>query len=267
MSTVCASAFLIIALRLSICAIHLGFNKQMFKAFIISICMVLVTWFVLFLACNGARIVGITFEVAAIAENVIHGDMHFEMLYYIITLFIATGIISNTIAMSVERMLKENVDSFNDRIAINRKVLASNVIILPIIIFALYIPNHLLLLSNKFLVKEILNSETFVSELIRFLVIVITTVISVPLVSLDIFGFGKKYIKAPNEVKEVNNTNNDKEETSEEVVEEAKEEVVEVVEEEKEEQEAAEEVSKEEVKEEKTEEKSNNKKSKKKNTK
>ena len=229
-----ASIFVMIAISLSICTIHIGFNKQMFKAFLISISMVLVTWFVLFLACNGARVVGVSFEFAAIAENVIHGDMHFEMLYYIISLFIATGVISNTIAMSVERMLKENVDSFADRIEICRKVLASNVMILPIIIFALYIPNHLLLLTNKFLVKEILNSETFVSEMIRFLVITITTVISVPLVSLDIFGFGKKYIKAPEDIKEVNSAKKEevsKEEVTEDVVEEAEEEVVEAKEE------------------------------------
>ena len=178
-----ASVLMMIVLSLSICAIHIGFNKQMLKAFLISIGMVLVAWLVLFIACKGARIVGISFEFAAIAENIIHGDMHFEMLYYIISLFIATGIISNTVAMAVERMLKENVENFTDRIEVSKKILASNIIILSVVIFALYIPNHLLLLSNKFLVKEILNSETFVSELIRFLVIAITTTISIPFAS------------------------------------------------------------------------------------
>ena len=203
-----ASVLMMIVLSLSICAIHIGFNKQMLKAFLISIGMVLVAWLVLFIACKGARIVGISFEFAAIAENIIHGDMHFEMLYYIISLFIATGIISNTVAMAVERMLKENVENFTDRIEVSKKILASNIIILSVVIFALYIPNHLLLLSNKFLVKEILNSETFVSELIRFLVIAITTTISIPFASLNVFGFGNRYIEAPDEIEEINNANN-----------------------------------------------------------
>ena len=203
-----ASVLMMIVLSLSICAIHIGFNKQMLKAFLISIGMVLVAWLVLFIACKGARIVGISFEFAAIAENIIHGDMHFEMLYYIISLFIATGIISNTVAMAVERMLKENVENFTDRIEVSKKILASNIIILSVVIFALYIPNHLLLLSNKFLVKEILNSETFVSELIRFLVIAITTTISIPFASLNVFGFGNRYIEAPDEIEEINSANN-----------------------------------------------------------
>lgn len=212
MGVIWASIFLMVAISLMISILHLGFSKQMLKSFLISLGMVLVTWFVLFIACSAARSAGISFEFAAIAENIINNKIDFTQMYYIITLLIASGVISNTIAMSANRMLKENVDSFKDRIEVSRKALASNLIVLVITAFALYIPNHILLLSNKFLLKEILNSETLVSELIRFLVIVITTTISVPIASLDVFGFGKKFIKAA-DITEVNNTSTSTETT------------------------------------------------------
>ncbi len=193
----------ILCLVFTITVIQLGLTRKSFKAMGISICMTLFAWLLIFFFNYITRTVGVTFEFAAIAENVILRNINFEHLYYIITLIVASAFITNTVAMAVKKIERECSQNYDERIMAAREVLPANIIPFMVASFALYIPNHILLLTNKFGEEEIINSETLVSEIIRALVIGLCITLVIPIVSMNIFGFGKKYLQEPKqEIKE-----------------------------------------------------------------
>lgn len=160
----------------------LGLNKRALKAGLISTGCVLVAWLLLATANYLTRTVGVTFEIAAIAENVIRGNMNFEHLYTLITLIIATATISNVVANAQKKLEESKVKGFNERLEICKPVLNENILISVITLLVTYIPNHLLLLTNKYTPEELWNAEMLVTELVRIFVVVIATAITIPVV-------------------------------------------------------------------------------------
>ena len=187
--------FEVLALIITMSVIHLGVNHNSFKAIVLSCVLTVVAFLILLFGNYITRTVGVTFEFAAIAENVILGNINFEHLYYIISLAISSVFITNTLCMAIKRIEREGAQSYSEKIQLAREVIPHNVIPLMITAVSLYIPNHILLLTNKFSSTEIANAETLISELTRLVATVFCIVIAMPLVSLDCFGFGKKYLK------------------------------------------------------------------------
>ena len=184
----------------AICMAHLGLNANTLKAIGVSAClsafgMILVAGFNYI-----TRTVGTTFEFAAIAENVIMGNINFTALFYIMTLFVCAGVIANTVSMCIKKIDRENADNFNDKVLLCRGYMLSNVVTITLVLFVGYVPNHLLLITNKFTNDEIINSETLVCEFVRLFAIIIPVILSAPIVSLDFLKVGKKYLKEAKEV-------------------------------------------------------------------
>ena len=160
----------------------LGLNKKALKVSLISAGCVLLAWLLLATVTYLTRTVGVTFEIAAIAENVIRGNMNFEHLYTIITLIIATVTVTNVVVNAQKKIDESKVRGFNERLEICKPVLNENVLISVVTLLVTYIPNHLLLLTNKYTPQELWNAEMLVTELLRIFIVVIVTAISIPLV-------------------------------------------------------------------------------------
>jgi len=188
-----------IALIIAISMAHLGLKMDTLKAVaistVLSILMVALAIGLSFVT----RTVGTLFEYAAIAENVILGNIDFSTMFYMSILVIGAGAIADVVAMSINRINRESADIFNDKVKLCRDVIVSHVIMISLVLFIVYVPNHILLLTNKFLEQEIINSETLISEFVRLFAIIIPLIFTAPIVSLDFFKFGKKYL---NEAKE-----------------------------------------------------------------
>lgn len=161
---------------------RLGLTKKAIKAGGISIVLTLVSWLLLTVATYLTRTVGITFEVAAIAENVVLRNMDFSSLYVITTLIIIAVAIVNVVCNALKRIEESNVEGFNERLEICKPVLNENVIMSVVILLATYIPNHLLLLTNKYTPQELWNAELLVVELVRICVLIISVSLAIPAV-------------------------------------------------------------------------------------
>ncbi len=188
-----------LCLIFTINVVHLGISRNSFKSMFISVVISLITWGLISLFNFMTRTVGVSFEFAAIAENIILRNINFVHLYYIITLIISSAFIANATAMAVKRIERESSQTPAERKMVARDVLPANIVPFIVTAFSLYIPNHILLLSNKFATDEIINSETLISEVVRVLVTVIGIILVVPIVSMNVFGIGKKYLKEPDE--------------------------------------------------------------------
>ncbi len=175
---------LIVLLIVLISLSELGINKEALKAIIISTILTLVSALLLVTINYLTRTVGITFEVAAISENVLLGNMNFEHLYIIITLIISSLAVTNVVCKSISQLSKEKVTGFDEGIKACKDILGANVLYIVIALVALYIPNHLLLLTNKYTPTEVWNSEILISELIRLFIIIITMAIAIPTVAI-----------------------------------------------------------------------------------
>ncbi len=201
MSIALAGLLYVLALVVSISFAHLKVSKLAFKSMLVSliaiaICVVLVvfTGFV-------SRTAGTTIETAVVGESIILNEIKFETLYYVITLAIGAGFITNTVCQLVSKIERECAQTFEERLELGKSVILSNITLLSITLLALYIPNHLLLLSNKLSATEISNAEPFVVEILRVVNIAISVILCAPLVSFDKWGFGKKCLPEKNEVK------------------------------------------------------------------
>ncbi len=168
----------------TISLMNFGINKKTVKASIISLIMVAIVALLLSLTSNLTRTVGITFEVAAISENVLLGNMNFESLYVIITLIVASLFITKIVCGALKKISKLNTNDVNEKINSCKELLGTNVILLTGTLLATYIPNHLLLLTNKYTGAEIWNSELLVCELIRLFVIIISMSLTIPMIAL-----------------------------------------------------------------------------------
>ena len=175
---------LIILLIATISLMKLGLNKNALKASLISLITVAIAAILLSLASNLTRTVGITFEAAAISENVLLGNMNFESLYIIITLIVASLFITKIVCGAFEKITTLNTNDINEKISACKDLMGINVILLTGTLFATYIPNHLLLLTNKYTSVEIWNSELLVCELIRLFVIIISMSLAIPMVAM-----------------------------------------------------------------------------------
>lgn len=238
----------ILCLIFTITVIHLGASRKSLRAMGISVALTAVAFALVVLFNYLLRLVGTSFEYAAIAENIILGNISFEQLYIITTLIISAAFISNTVGMSVRKIEREGLNDYSEKVKNARVALPANIIPMAATCLTLYIPNHILLLSNKFSDPEIVNAETFITELVRVIVIALCCALVAPIVSINKLGFGTKYLKEAEAKSEEENNNV----VEEQKVEEEKE-IIEEVEEAKEEK--AEEKVIEEEKEEKVEEK------------
>lgn len=175
-----AGALLIALLIFTISISKLGFNKKAFKASCGASLIVIITGIILGVFSYLTRTVGVTFEAAALSENVIMGNINFETLYMIVTLIIASVAITNVACSCVKKLENTQVTTFNEKLDACKDVLGGNVLLVVISLIALYIPNHLLLLTNKYTDTEILNAEILVTELIRVFTIIIAMSLTVP---------------------------------------------------------------------------------------
>ena len=204
-TSVLISILLIIAISMA----HLGLNGNTIKAIGISAVFALLSVALAAGFSYITRTVGTIFEHAAISENIILGNINFYTLYLMGVLVIASGVVANAVATYINKINRENVDSYNDKIELCKEGILSNIVVVSLVGLTLYIPNQILLLANKFGSLEIMNSETLVSEFIRLFSIIIPTIMAAPVVSLDFFKFGKKYIE------EAKNSDSEKEEIDE----------------------------------------------------
>lgn len=172
-------AFIVLLIATMVIA-KMGFNKKSLVAGVISAVLTLVAWMLIVVADYLTRTVGVTFEVAAIAENVVLGNMNFEHLYIIITLMIAAVTITNVVCQLMKKLEEKNAESVNEKLEVGKEVLNGNILMTVITLLVMYIPNHLLLLTNKYTSREIWNAEILVSELIRIFVVIIVTALAIP---------------------------------------------------------------------------------------
>ena len=229
MGAVGTSLLISLLLIIAISMAHLGLNANTLKSICISIILSLFSVLLAFGMNYITRTVGTTFEYAAMAENVILGNINFESLFYMSILVISAGVLANFISTCINKINRESSDTFNEKTRDCRDILLSHITIVTLVIFITYIPNHILLLTNKFAEQEIMNSETLVSELIRWFAVIIPIIFAVPIISLEFLKIGKKYLNEAQEDDE------EEEKAVEEVKEEVKEEAKEVEEEVKEE--------------------------------
>ena len=202
--TIGTSILVALLLIISISMVHLGLKMDTLKAIAISTVLSALMIALAIGLSFVTRTVGVLFEYAAIAENVILGNIDFSTMFYMSILVIGAGAIADVVAMCINRINRESADIFNDKVRLCRDVIVSHIILISLVLFVVYVPNHILLLTNKFLEQEIINSETLISEFVRFFAIVIPIIFTAPIISLEFFKFGKKYL---NEAKEepVNN--------------------------------------------------------------
>ena len=194
-STIWISIFVAVVLIVALSMAHLGLTKNTLKAIGISACMSGMMMLLVVGMSYITRTVGTLFEYAAIAENVLLGNINFTQVYYMGILVAGAGMIANLVSASIAKIERECADNFNDKVRVCRDILLSNVVNVTLLFLVAYIPNHLLLITNKFTEQEIINSETLISELIRIFAIQIAMILTVPVLSLDTFKFGKKYLK------------------------------------------------------------------------
>lgn len=187
-----------IALILAICFAHLGRNKTAVKAALISVVLSGVSVLLTLIFNYLTRTVGTVFEFAAISENILLGNINFTELFMMIVFLISSGVIANTVCLCVKKIDRESLDSFNDKTDACKAIIIANVITIVIICMGIYIPNHILLITNKFNDVEIINSETLISEFVRMFAIVIPVILASPITALNVFKFGKKYLKSAN---------------------------------------------------------------------
>ena len=184
----------ILCLILTISMAYLGLTKSTLKANGVSIVMTFFAFVLVWFMSLVTRTAGVTFETAAVAENIILHNINFEHLYYIITLSIASAFITNATCSAIRRIERESSEEFEEKIYVCKDVIISNVVLCVVTMIVLYIPNHLLLVNNKFDMTEQLNSETFISEAIRIISIVICIIMTVPCVSVPCLKIGRKYL-------------------------------------------------------------------------
>ena len=185
-----------LAIIFAICIAHLGIRRETIKAIGIATSLCVLLMLVVFGILYVGRMVGVLFEFAAISENAILRNFSFTSLYYISTLLIGAGVVANTVSQCVLKIERENAINFNDRSEACKKVILSNVTMTALILLVLYIPNQLLLLLNKFTDTEVMNSETYICELVRMFAVQIVVILCAPIVSLDNFKFGNKYLNS-----------------------------------------------------------------------
>lgn len=158
----------------------LGINGKAVRAILVSIGMTLLAWVLLAIANYLTRTVGVTFEVAAIAENVLLGNMNFETLFFVTTLMIVAMSITNIVCRVIALNEDHAEETFQEKLNTMKGILPANILLPVMTLMALYIPNQLLLLTNKYTASEIVNSEILISELIRIFVLVMTASIAIP---------------------------------------------------------------------------------------
>lgn len=162
---------------------ELGINKNALKAILTSLIMIGITTLGIIVVNHFTNINGINFETIAFSNLAFANDVNMESLYVIITLIIAAFAITNVVCKSLIKFKETNAQGFNEKINSCKEVLNSNVLMVIITILALYIPNHLYLVTNKYTNIEICNAETFMSELVRMFIIIISMSITVPLIA------------------------------------------------------------------------------------
>lgn len=182
---------LILLMIFTVSISKLGLNKKAVKASVIAIIINIITIMLLVIFNYLTRIAGVTYEVAALSENVLLGNMNFESLYIIITMIIASLAITNVICKCIEKLEKSEAVTFNEKLSVCKNSLGGNVLLVVVSLMALYIPNHLLLLTNKYTSTEILNAEILATELIRLFTIIIAMALTVP----TVVAFDEKKIK------------------------------------------------------------------------
>lgn len=174
---------LIVLLTALISLMKLGITVNSIKAIIISLILTVATFLLTIVANYLTRTVGTIFEVAAIAENVLLGNMNFEHLYIIMTMIIASAFITNLVCSSISKIEENKAKKFDEKVNVTKELLGSHVLMVVVALFATYIPNHLLLLTNKYTMTEIWNSEILISELVRLFVIIIVMSLTIPTVA------------------------------------------------------------------------------------
>jgi uncharacterized membrane protein len=197
LGTLWTSLLLAILLIVAISIAHLKFTKDTVKAMCISGALTLASLLVVLAVNHITRTVGTVFEYAAIAENIILGNISFTELFYMGTLFITSGLVANTVAICINKINKHGVKTYESKVALCSETIMSNVINVTLILLVAYIPNHILLISNKFSNVEIVNSETLISEIVRILGIIVPIIFVGPIVSLDSLNIGRIDAPAP----------------------------------------------------------------------
>lgn len=159
----------------------IGLERTRIIAIGISLLMTVVST-VLIIATNYmTRTVGAGFEFSALSENVLLANMNFEELFIVITTMISAIVATHMVCKTIKKLETMPAEAdFNEKLTNCKELLSSSLLIIIVTILALYIPNHLLLLTNKYTSREIWNSEILASELVRMFVILIIMILSVP---------------------------------------------------------------------------------------
>ncbi len=190
-TTILVSVLLIIAINLA----RLSYTKDALKAMAISLALSILSIMVAIVLSYITRTVGTVFEYAAIAENIILGNIGFTEIFYMGCFLITAGVVSNVVSLCILKINRDSADKYELRLPLCHDIISSGVINVTLILLVAYVPNQLLLLSNKFSNVEIINSETLISEIVRIFSIILPLILVGPIVSLNFWKFGKKYIK------------------------------------------------------------------------
>ncbi len=169
-----------ITLIAMICIVKLGISKKAFKTGVLSAAITAIGVILLFVGNYLTRTTGITFETMFLSENALISYIDFQAVYNLITTIIMAVMVSLVACKVAIQLEKSNSCDFNENLNGCKGVLFEAIIMVTTILFALYIPNQLLLVSNKYTASEVWNSEVMINELIRLFILILMAALTIP---------------------------------------------------------------------------------------
>lgn len=180
-TTIFAASLLIIANIV----LKIGINKKALLALISSIVVLIFISALFYGFTYMGKITGNTFEAMVISEMIIYNINFYHLLMSV--LLIGVAVIVSNIACNVANAVEENKSYNNraERVLNNSKEIIPNYLnTIVILLLSILIPKYLLLVSYKYPFKELMNSEMFISEISRILIIIIAVCVTIPVTLL-----------------------------------------------------------------------------------
>jgi len=184
--------FGISALILMISFMYFGLSRRTLQAIAISIISLVVALLTIVGCSAVTRTTGITLQATYVSGQIYVGSFNFTEFYYMTSLFLMVGVITNIICQSITKIDASGANDFETKIEVCKNLLVSNVSVAVVILAAIYIPNYIPIITNKLSLVEMLNEETFIVELVRMISIIISSAIAVAICSLNCWRFGQK---------------------------------------------------------------------------
>lgn len=157
----------------------LGLRKTTVYAFVGTTIIVLATGLLLYGIDALIMHSGYTLEVTYLSESIVNKNIDFHALYVISTLAITAVLVSDIFAKAF--VLEKDAETTADLLKALKETLADKIKIIAIFVIALSMPKLLTLLgAYKYTLHETINSEMFMSEMMRMVVLFLSVTLAVP---------------------------------------------------------------------------------------